>query len=156
MLENFRFHLSSSSSFSFLVSVFFTNANLAACVGALLYFMVFFAHVTLIPKEQDLDPSLLTFCVSLVTTICIYSISNSSSLSSLVLSFSLPVSLPFTVFFTQCLWAPLAFSLGMSHMIQFEMEQVGVHWDNVLTSPVSCSSTGTSFLAYHISSFHCL
>ena len=71
MLENFRFHLSSSSSFSFLVSVFFTNANLAACVGALLYFMVFFAHVTLIPKEQDLSPYLLTFCVSLVTTICI-------------------------------------------------------------------------------------
>ena len=46
-------------------------------------------------------------------------------------------SLPYPFSFTQCLWAPLAFSLGMSHMIQFEMEQVGVHWDNLLISPVS-------------------
>ena len=52
------------------------------------------------------------------------------------LSPSLPPSFKFPSF-TQCLWAPLAFSLGMSHMIQFEMEQVGVHWDNLLISPVS-------------------
>ena len=51
-------------SFSFLISVFFNNANLAACVASLLYFLVFFVQVTLIPNQQSLHPVVLGIVVS--------------------------------------------------------------------------------------------
>ena len=51
-------------SFSFLMSVFFNNANLAACVASLLYFLVFFVQVTLIPNQQSLHPAILGLVVS--------------------------------------------------------------------------------------------
>ena len=51
-------------SYSFLVSAFFNNANLAACVSALLYFMVFFAHVSIVPKLDSLSPVAIGLCVS--------------------------------------------------------------------------------------------
>ena len=62
-------------SYSFLLSVFFNNANLAACVSSLLYFMSFFAHIVLIPKQQYLSPALLVLCVSFcvcVSVFCLY------------------------------------------------------------------------------------
>ena len=34
--------------YSFLVATFFNNANLAACVASLLYFLVFFGHAALV------------------------------------------------------------------------------------------------------------
>lgn len=51
-------------SYSFLVSVFFTNANLAASVAALTYFMVMFAHLALIPYIGSLNPLVTAICVS--------------------------------------------------------------------------------------------
>ncbi len=51
-------------SYSFLMSAFFNNANLAACVAALLYFLVFFAHVTIVPKLNSLSPIVIGLCVS--------------------------------------------------------------------------------------------
>ncbi len=51
-------------SYSFLVSVFFTNANLAACVAALSYFMVFFAHLPIIPYFSYISAPVLAVCVS--------------------------------------------------------------------------------------------
>ena len=57
-------------SYSFLVSAFFNNANLAACVAALLYFLVFFAHVTIVPNLNSLSPILIGFCVSTLEFEC--------------------------------------------------------------------------------------
>ena len=51
-------------SYSFLISVFFNNANLAACVAALMYFLVFFAHISLVPKLNLLSPVVIGLCVS--------------------------------------------------------------------------------------------
>lgn len=51
-------------SYSFLVSVFFNNADLAACVAALLYFLVFFAHVSIVPNLSSLSPIAIGVCVS--------------------------------------------------------------------------------------------
>ena len=88
--------------YSFLVSAFFSNANVAACSAALLYFMVFFAHVTVVPKQEYLSPGVLIIC---------------------------------------CLWAPLAFSLGATYLVQFELEQVGLQWYNMHMAPVSLGSS---------------
>lgn len=51
-------------SYSFLVSAFFNNANLAACVAALIYFLVFFAHVTIVSNLNSLHPVVIGVCVS--------------------------------------------------------------------------------------------
>ena len=51
-------------SYSFFVSAFFNNANLAACVAALVYFLVFFAHMTLVTKMTYLSPITVGICVS--------------------------------------------------------------------------------------------
>lgn len=51
-------------SYSFLVSVFFNNANLAACVAALIYFLVFFAHMSIVPNLRALSPVVIGLCVS--------------------------------------------------------------------------------------------
>ena len=51
-------------SYSFLMSAFFNNANLAACVAALLYFLVFFAHVTIVPNLNSLSPIAIGVSVS--------------------------------------------------------------------------------------------
>jgi ABC-type transport system involved in multi-copper enzyme maturation permease subunit len=51
-------------SYSFLVSVFFDNANLAACVAALIYFLVFFAHISIVPNLYSLSPYVIGVCVS--------------------------------------------------------------------------------------------
>ena len=51
-------------SYSFLVSIFFNNANLAACVASLIYFLVLFAHVTLVFKINSVSPFVLGLCVS--------------------------------------------------------------------------------------------
>lgn len=53
-------------SYSFLVSVFFNNANLAACVAALLYFLVLFAHVTIVPNLNSLSPVVIGLSVSCI------------------------------------------------------------------------------------------
>ena len=50
--------------YSFLMSSFFNNANLAACVTALVYFLVFFAHVTIVPNLNSLNPIVIGLCVS--------------------------------------------------------------------------------------------
>lgn len=55
--------------YSFLVSTFFTNANLAACVASLIYFMVLFAHTTLVAKQQDMSPFTVGLCVSIISVI---------------------------------------------------------------------------------------
>ncbi len=52
--------------YSFLVATFFNNANLAACVASLCYFMVLFAHTTLVTKEKYMSP----FTVGLAVSIC--------------------------------------------------------------------------------------
>ena len=52
-------------SYSFLVSVFFINANLAACVAALSYFMVFFAHLSLIRYIISLNAVSMALVVSI-------------------------------------------------------------------------------------------
>ena len=52
-------------SYSFLVSIFFTNANLAACVAALTYLMVLFAQVPLVTYFSSLSPVVIGICVSL-------------------------------------------------------------------------------------------
>ena len=51
-------------SYSFLVSAFFTNANLAACVATLTYLMVFLAQVPLITYFSSLSPVVIGICVS--------------------------------------------------------------------------------------------
>ncbi len=56
-------------SYSFLVSAFFNNANLAACVASLIYFLVFFAHVTIVPNMNSLSPVVIGVCVSNVIVI---------------------------------------------------------------------------------------
>ncbi len=50
--------------YSFLVSTMFTNANLAACVASLIYFMVLFGHTTLVSKQQDMSPFTVGLAVS--------------------------------------------------------------------------------------------
>ena len=30
-----------------------------------------------------------------------------------------------------CLWAPLAYGLGASYIVQYELEQVGLQWSNI-------------------------
>ena len=82
---------------SFLVSIFFNNANLAACVGCLLYFLVFFAHISLLPNQNTLPPALVVLA---------------------------------------CLWAPLAYGLGASYIVQYELEQQGLQWGNIALTPV--------------------
>ena len=57
-------------SYSFLVSVFFNNANLAACVAALVYFLVFFAHVSIVPNLYSFSPFVLGLCVSFAALLC--------------------------------------------------------------------------------------
>lgn len=84
-------------SYSFLMSVFFNNANLAACVASLLYFMVFFAQITLIPKQQFLSPALLGLCG---------------------------------------LWAPLAFGLGATYLVQLELQEKGLQWSNLISPAI--------------------
>lgn len=37
----------------------------------------------------------------------------------------------FTYSFVQCLWAPLAFGLGATFMVQWELKQQGVLWNNI-------------------------
>ncbi len=57
-------HSLPSSHNSFLISAFFTSANVAACWAALLYFMVFFAQTVLIRTEQSVHPAILGISVS--------------------------------------------------------------------------------------------
>ena len=64
MLAYLTVYALSMLSYSFLVSVFFSNANLAACVAALSYFMVFFAHLPIIPYIRSLSAAVLGLCVS--------------------------------------------------------------------------------------------
>ena len=51
-------------SYSFLISAFFNNANVAACVGALIYFLVVFAHPAIILNLNSLSPVIIGLCVS--------------------------------------------------------------------------------------------
>lgn len=55
-------------SYSFLISAFFNNANLAACVGALIYFLVLFAHLSIVPNLNSLSPVIIGLCVSILVT----------------------------------------------------------------------------------------
>lgn len=59
-------------SYSFLMSAFFNNANLAACVASLLYFLVFFAHTTIVPNLSAMSPVLIGICVSACLLSAVY------------------------------------------------------------------------------------
>ena len=39
-------------------------------------------------------------------------------------------------FLLQCLWSPLAFAIGGTYIAQWELQQYGLQWDNVLTTPI--------------------
>ncbi len=54
--------------YSFLVATFFNNANLAACVASLCYFMVLFAHTTLVSEQHNMSP----FTVGLAVSACMF------------------------------------------------------------------------------------
>ena len=58
-------------SYSFLVSVFFDNANLAACVASLIYFLVFFAYVSITANMNSLSPLTFGVCVSYIAALFI-------------------------------------------------------------------------------------
>ena len=66
--------------YSFLVSTLFNNANLAACVASLLYFMVLFAHSVLIANQHQLSPLTLGLCVShcMMVLMCLLLLSRQS------------------------------------------------------------------------------
>ena len=36
----------------------------------------------------------------------------------------------------QCLWSPLAFAIGGTYVAQWELQQVGLQWRNLLTTPI--------------------
>ncbi len=49
---------------SFLIASFFNNANLAACVASLVYFMVLFLHTALVFFSSNLSSVDVTLSVS--------------------------------------------------------------------------------------------
>ena len=49
---------------SFLVSLFFTNANMGACVAALAYFLFFFLQIIILNKIADITIPVLMITVS--------------------------------------------------------------------------------------------
>ena len=53
-------------SYSFLISSFFNNANLAACVAALVYFLVFFAHLAVVTFINSISP----FAMGILVSVC--------------------------------------------------------------------------------------
>lgn len=51
-------------SYSFLVSAFFNNANLAASVSALIYFLVLFVQFSVVQNLYSINPYITGLCVS--------------------------------------------------------------------------------------------
>ncbi len=58
-------------SYSYLVSAFFNNANLAACVSALIYFVALFIHVSLVPDLYSHNLIVIGICVSGIIEVCL-------------------------------------------------------------------------------------
>lgn len=52
-------------SFSFLCSTFFTNANMGACVAALVYFLLFFLQIVIQTKIENLNVPIIAILVSI-------------------------------------------------------------------------------------------
>lgn len=82
--------------YCFLISLFFTNANMGACVAALAYFLFFFLQIIILNKIAD-------------------------------------IAIP--ILMITCLFIPVAFALGCTLIVQFELLQVGQQFTNALQSP---------------------
>ena len=140
----------SFSIYSFLCSTFFTNANMGACVAALIYFLLFFLQLVVLIKLGGASSFVIALMVSewvsewvhllhqkrmFILTLVLCGIMYCKIFpSSFLLLHSIPLSLPLPL--PQCLMAPIGFGLGSSFLVQYELLQTGQQFNNLFTSPV--------------------
>lgn len=114
----------------FLISTFFSKANLAAACGGLIYFALYLPYVLCVAWRDRLNTKIRVFAVSVqrvkleVQTVFV--------LVAVLRCFFPP--------FPQSFLSPVAFGFGCEYFSQYEEQGVGIQWHNTHSSPVEGDS----------------
>ncbi|PRD32326.1 UNVERIFIED_CONTAM: ATP-binding cassette sub-family A member 2 [Trichonephila clavipes] len=103
--------------FSFLVSVVYSKAKLAAACAGIIYFLTYVPYMYIAVREEAAHDHIPVWLKSLALDTYIY---------QLIINFILPQSLLSTT----------AFGLGAKYFAFYEEVGVGVQWSNIAISPV--------------------
>lgn len=111
----------------FLISTFFSKANLAAACGGLIYFSLYLPYVLCVAWRDRLNTKIRVFAVSTINTEFSQINFRACSTSTVLL-------------FPQSFLSPVAFGFGCEYFSQYEEQGVGIQWNNVHISPMEGDS----------------
>lgn len=127
----------------FLISTFFSKANLAAACGGLIYFSLYLPYVLCVAWRDRLNTKIRVFAVS----------QNKHKFRH---KKDFPACSTCTVLlFPQSFLSPVAFGFGCEYFSQYEEQGLGIQWNNVHTSPMEGDSYSftVSIVMLYVDSF---
>lgn len=127
----------------FLISTFFSKANLAAACGGLIYFSLYLPYVLCVAWRDRLNTKIRVFAVS----------QNKHKFRH---KEDFPACSTCTVLlFPQSFLSPVAFGFGCEYFSQYEEQGLGIQWNNVHTSPMEGDSYSftVSIVMLYVDSF---